>query len=235
MHIVLGRDGTVLAANDGAPAPWVGARLDGRGDAPKDLQIAARDFLARVSNQPGPLSQRTQVPSIGENVEFTVVDAMYLHRLPTDVREMVRTSLDALQRQAIAAGVTLSVVVDSGVPQRVSLDPERIAWAITALVGNALRYVRRGSISMPSGSVTVHVAYNAAGPEITIDVQDDGPGIPADRLPNLFSDGPDGSRFGLGLLMVRDIAAAHGGRVDVQSETAAFASGTTIRLTLPVW
>jgi signal transduction histidine kinase len=35
--------------------------------------------------------------------------------------------------------------------------------------------------------------------------------------------------------MVRDIAAAHGGRVDVQSETAAFASGTTVRVTLPVW
>jgi len=235
MHIVLGRDGTVLAANDGAPGPWVGRRLDDIGAAPPDLRIAARDFLERVSHQPGPLSQRVEVKSIGDGVELTVIDAMYLHRVPTDLREMLRGSLAALQRQASAAKVTLSVVVDAGVPPRVSLDPERIAWAITALVGNALRYVRRGSISMPSGSVTVRVAYNASSREVAIDVQDDGPGIPADRLPHLFSDGPDGSRFGLGLLMVRDIVAAHGGRVDVRSETAAFASGTTVHLTLPVW
>ena len=50
----------------------------------------------------------------------------------------------------------------------------------------------------------------------------------------LFSVGPDQPRAGLGLSMIREVAAAHGGRVDVHSETNAFRRGTTIRLTLPV-
>ena len=50
-----------------------------------------------------------------------------------------------MQRQAKASDVTLNVVVDDQVPAVVSLDAEKIAWAITVLVGNALRYVHHGS------------------------------------------------------------------------------------------
>jgi C4-dicarboxylate-specific signal transduction histidine kinase len=48
----------------------------------------------------------------------------------------------------------------------------------------------------------------ADGFEMTIDVQDDGPGIPADRLPALFNARPGQTRLGLGLSMVREVVAA---------------------------
>ena len=87
---------------------------------------------------------------------------------------------------------------------------------------------------MPGGSIAVRVTYNSAGPEVTIEVQDDGAGIPADKLRFLFSAEPDQPRVGLGLSMVREVVAAHAGHIEVHSDTDAFRRGTTIRLTLPV-
>jgi signal transduction histidine kinase len=41
-HLVLSRDGTVMAATDGACTSWVGTRLDDLGDAPEELKEAGR-------------------------------------------------------------------------------------------------------------------------------------------------------------------------------------------------
>lgn len=88
---------------------------------------------------------------------------------------------------------------------------------------------------MPGGSITVRVTYNPAPPEVTIEVQDDGAGIPADKLPLLFSVEPDQPRMGLGLSMIRDVVLAHAGHMEVHSETDPLRCGTTVRFTLPAW
>ncbi len=77
--------------------------------------------------------------------------------MPTDLRALLRSTLDVMQRQARAFDVTLNVAVDDDVPAVVSLDAEKIAWATTVLVGNALRYVHHGSQVMPGGSIAVRV------------------------------------------------------------------------------
>jgi signal transduction histidine kinase len=233
-HLVLSRDGTVLGATDGAPTFWVGTRLDDRQDVPEDLKEAGRTILGRAEHSPSPVAASISLQSIQHPVHVTVIDAVPLRRAPTDLRALLRSTLEVMQRQAKASDVTLNIVVDSQVPALVSLDAEKIAWATTALVGNALRYVHRGSHAMPGGSIVVRAAYQSAGPELTIEVQDDGLGIPTDKLPFLFKSASGRPRVGLGLAMVREIVTAHAGRIEVQSDTAAFRSGTTIRLTLPV-
>jgi signal transduction histidine kinase len=233
-HLILTHDGSVLSSTDGAPVSWVGTRLLDRDDVPQDLKEAGRTALGRAEHSASPVVASTFLTSIQLTVHLIVVDALPLRRVPTDLRALLRSTLQVMQRQAQASDVSLNIVVDSQVPALVLLDGEKIAWATTALVGNALRYVRRGSHAMPGGSIAVRVAYHPAGPEVTIEVQDDGVGIADDKLRLLFSDGRDRPRVGLGLSMVREIVAAHAGHVEVQSETAAFRSGTTIRLTLPV-
>jgi signal transduction histidine kinase len=232
-HLVLSRNGTVLAATDGAPASWVGARLDERPDVPGDLKDAGRAVLARAHHSPAPVDSSVTLQSVQHPVHLTVVDALPLQRKPTDLRVLLRSTLALMQRQARAFDVTLQVSVDDAVPALVSVDADKIAWATTALVGNALRYVRHGSQVMPGGVILVQVTHNSAGPEVTIQVQDDGSGISADRLPFLFSAEPNQPRLGLGLSMVREVAAAHAGHLEVSSDTGA-AHGTTVRLTLPV-
>jgi signal transduction histidine kinase len=170
----------------------------------------------------------------GDDTHITVVDAVPIRRTPTDLRALLKTTLASMAAQARAVDVTLEISIDERVPPFVRIDADKIAWAITALVGNALRYVRRGSQTMPGGSIAVRLAYQAIRPSVIIEVHDDGPGIPEEKRSVLFEDGAGGSRAGLGLLIVRDFVIAHAGQLDISSRTDAADSGTTVRITLPI-
>jgi signal transduction histidine kinase len=162
-----------------------------------------------------------------------VIDALPLHRVPTDVGALLSASLEPLRHQAAAIDVTLRLTAEDDLPV-LSIDGYKIAWAVTTLVGNALRYVRHGSHSMPGGSIDVRVLCNSGRGAVTIEVQDDGPGISTNQLRELFTSGPGKSGTALSLMMIRDVAAAHGGQAEVESCTDRLRSGTTVRLTLPV-
>jgi len=232
-QLVLGRDGTILAATGGAPASWAGVPL-ADADLPLDLQECARTAIRQALHAAGPFSTVVTVQSVDVTVCLIVVDALALHRTPAHLDAVLRSGLEVLQKQAKGYDVALDLEMDTGCPSVVSIDADKIAWAVSALVGNALRYVRHGSHAMPGGSIVVRVSYTAAPPEVRIEVQDDGPGIPVERVKALFGGGTAPFRPGLGLLMVRDVVAAHGGHVEVDSETDPYRSGTTVRLTLPV-
>jgi signal transduction histidine kinase len=68
---------------------------------------------------------------------------------------------------------------------------------------------------------------------VALAVSDSGPGIPRERLPRVFepfySDKPNGS--GLGLTIAERIVAAHGGRIEIDSEVG---RGTRVTLLFPV-
>jgi signal transduction histidine kinase len=166
-------------------------------------------------------------------VALEVLDAIPLRRTDADIRQLIASSLGPLREQARAFDVTLATTIDDDVPARVSVDRAKVAWAIAAVVGNALRYVRHGSQRMPGGSIAVHVSYDGRKGAVALDVQDDGPGIPADRLRRLQTDVEGASDAALGLALVRDVLAAHGGTLDVASSTAGLSRGTTVRFTLP--
>ena len=230
-HILLSRDGTVLDALGAAPRSWVGSRLDLRDDVSQELKQAVHDALLRANN-----GEADSVPpgSGAPGVQLTVVDAVPLRCAQVSVRDVLRSSLQLLRQQAQTADIALTVNVDDDVPAAVRLDRAKIAWAVTALVGNALRYVRRGSQTMPGGSIFVHATYDAGLHQMSIEVRDDGPGIPADKLRCLFGVGPDSSGMALALAMVRDVVAAHGGTFAITSDVTGLSRGTVVRLTLPV-
>jgi two-component system OmpR family sensor kinase len=155
-----------------------------------------------------------------------------LKRVPTDVRALVNATMSIFADQAAAADVSLTARVDDDVPAQATVDPEKTAWAISTLIGNALRFVRRGTRRMPGGSIDVHVKRGAEPGALAIEVADDGPGIPGDKLPWLFRR-REGEPIaaGLALCLVRDVALAHGGDVDVRSSTEA-EHGTSITVSL---
>jgi signal transduction histidine kinase len=157
-----------------------------------------------------------------------------IRRMPTDVRKLLASKLAVISSQAAAVDVTLSVVVADDVPAVVHVDSEKVAWAVSTLVGNALRYVRSGSRRMPGGAINVRVSVDPIRSQVMIDVRDDGPGIPADTVTRLFKrDGLNVRGAGLALLLMSDICAAHGGTVDVRSNIDPAEHGTSVRLTFP--
>jgi signal transduction histidine kinase len=235
VHIVLSRDGTVLDATDGMARAWIGARLDERDDIPDEVKRAGRAAIERANGTHAASSTTPAVlSSASANVQLAVIDAIPLRRAPTDLRALLQSNLAVMIRQAETFDITLTVGVDDDVPPCVWVDAGKLAWAITALVGNAVRYVRHGSKMMPGGSIAVHVAFDSSRYRIHLQVQDDGPGIPPVKLRSLFNTDAAAGGMALGLAMIRDVVTAHGGSVAVDSDTRAFHSGTTIGLMLPV-
>jgi C4-dicarboxylate-specific signal transduction histidine kinase len=118
------------------------------------------------------------------------------------VQELLTSKLDVLASQADAQGVTLSVKVAEDVPV-VHLDSEKVAWAVTTLVGNALRYVQAPSRPAvwksdrrPGHGWSWPVASRDFGPGR-------GPGIPSDTVSRLFvRDGLNVRGAGLSLLLI---------------------------------
>ncbi|MDB4946311.1 MAG: Sensory box histidine kinase [Labilithrix sp.] len=151
----------------------------------------------------------------------------------TDVASLLRSSLAPLITQAKSDHIELRVETLGPVPS-LAVDPEKLAWGVSTLVGNALRYVRRGTKERAGGSVLVHVTSDEATGDVSIAVQDDGPGIPEDKVPYLFAR-KDGAKHvaGLGLSLVRDVVEAHAGRIEVESRTSLDEHGTSITIHLP--
>jgi len=105
-----------------------------------------------------------------------------------------------------------------------AMDAELLDQAIINLVRNALEALR----DTPSGHITLS-AHREPDGRIAIAVSDNGPGIPPDQREKVFVPFFTTKRHGsgIGLTLVRQIAAAHGAGVDV-SETPG--GGATVRL-----
>jgi sigma-B regulation protein RsbU (phosphoserine phosphatase) len=112
-------------------------------------------------------------------------------------------------------------------PGECRADPDRIAQAVGNLVGNA---VNHGAADQP-----VTVRSEGGDDRFRITVHNHGPAIPAAQMPLLFEPMVRGADVlaqgvGLGLFIVREIAAAHGGNVRATSSPV---DGTAFTIELP--
>jgi signal transduction histidine kinase len=108
-------------------------------------------------------------------------------------------------------------------------DAARIEQLLSNLIGNAVKYAGEASIV----EVTV---TPASGASAHVQVHDEGPGIPADKLAMIFepfqrADQRVGKKgLGLGIAIAREIALLHGGAIWVDSQIG---RGTTFHVRLP--
>jgi signal transduction histidine kinase len=148
-----------------------------------------------------------------------------LSRAPTD--------LIALAQEAAAHFSTpvTEVVVRASVDELCAeVDPDRVRQALDNLLSNATKH------SPPGLPVRVEVGatHQADQDLVTITVSDQGPGIPPEVLPRLFTRFAAGGAtggLGLGLYLAHAIATAHGGTLVAESVPGA---GARFMLTLPV-
>ena len=107
-------------------------------------------------------------------------------------------------------------------------DENRVRQIVANLVTNGIKY------APPHTAVTI--CGSMAGDELEVSVTDQGRGIAAadhDGIFDEFTQAPGSEPgAGLGLAIARELAAAHGGAIDVASAPGA---GTTFTLRLPVW
>jgi signal transduction histidine kinase len=139
-----------------------------------------------------------------------------LHRQDIPLRATLESAAALFAARALEGGLTLSVDAPD-IP--FNADPLRLRQALVNLLDNALRHTPRHG--------TVRLTAAASGTDIHIAVSDTGPGIDG-----AAADGGDQtrSRPGLGLRIVRAIAAGHHGSVHIGRNLD---GGTTVQLTLP--
>jgi signal transduction histidine kinase len=146
--------------------------------------------------------------------------------VPTAVGPLIQ---EVLRRYA---GMRSEIQIGAGLADDLplcQLDPRQIEQVLGELLENALHFVK------PGGRIEIeaNAVCGARGPRILIVVKDTGPGIPTELKSRIFdpffSQRPGGT--GLGLAMVKQMVANHGGAI---RETGKSGEGARFEIELPV-
>jgi signal transduction histidine kinase len=152
-----------------------------------------------------------------------------LEPAPTDGLELVKEVVDRMRADP-AYGARLEAEVPD-TPFHGVWDGQRIEQVLTNLIENAFRYSYEGT--------PVRVVVRPGPERVRISILDQGIGIPADSLGNLFqpffrahnASTKHAGGLGLGLSICREIAERHGGRVWAESDGPG--KGSRFHLELP--
>jgi len=197
-------------------------------------------LLSRESNP----SERAVLISVTEGevsrLNRMVNDLLYIAQMQAghDIKPVLRpVELDSLLLEVFARSRSLAVPKN----QKVTLlhedvattvgDRDQLQHLLLNLVDNAIKYTPEGG--------AIGLGLWVEGGTARVEVTDTGPGIPQEELPHIFDrffrtqSARDTVRSGsgLGLSIVKTIAEAHGGRIEVVSRVG---EGTTFRLHLKV-
>jgi signal transduction histidine kinase len=184
-----------------------------------------------------------------ERIGFLHDEMMRLAHLVDDLQDLALAEAGRLEIEAqpvpvialakrAAAGMEMrarernvAIVVEGDEDVVVFADARRAVQILTNLLANAVAHMEKAG--------EIRITWERAENEAIIRVIDSGAGIPADELPRIFERfyRVDVSRSratggaGLGLSIVRQLVAAHGGRVWAESEVGV---GSTFSFTLPI-
>jgi signal transduction histidine kinase/ActR/RegA family two-component response regulator len=194
-------------------------------DPAEPLAAAAREQLTLAMRN----GQRLQ-QLVNDLMDFATIEAgrATAVRVDTDVAAFTAELAGVLRAAAERAGLQLTVDCPPlGRPSYV--DPRLWEKVVVNLLSNAVKYTFVGSIA---------VSVRAVGDDVVLIVTDTGVGIPAEELPRVFerfhrvpgSAARNREGTGIGLALVRELVALHGGTVSVSSVPG---RGSTFTVTVP--
>lgn len=180
-----------------------------------DLKTPLAALRVRIESVPDEIQRERMAQSI-EDITATLDDILTLARVGRSHGGEEQVDLGALALSVVEEFEDLDQPVTIGDPPRLAATVH-VTWlkrALRNLVSNAVRY---------GGSAEVSVARD--GEEAVLIVEDNGPGIPADRIGDMFEPFTRGEASrnratggaGLGLTLSRAIAEQHGGLLTLQN------------------
>jgi len=148
---------------------------------------------------------------------------------PMQLARVVSLAIDVARPAAVARGIAVSADVTPGAG-RLRGDPDRLQQAVGNLLSNAVKFTGAG------GKISVSLHDMDGYSELT--VRDTGQGIAPELLPHIFDRFRQGDSsstrhsggLGLGLTLVREIVALHGGSVSASSAGTGAGASFVIRL-----
>ncbi|MEZ0395876.1 MAG: ATP-binding protein [Anaerolineales bacterium] len=226
-----------------------------------ELDLARREFLTNIAHQlRTPLTvasgyldliQKGGLPAerlpealdtVARNVHTIMAlvnDILFVQEMdlimakfkPVDIEDVVQKVTAAYSQKAAQNHVRLLVEAAADLPP-VAGDAGHLERALAALVDNAIKFSPQGG--------DVHIRLSEQGEQVMIAIQDQGIGIPPDKLPKIFNrfyhlDRSGDQLFegiGLGLAITKQVIDQHKGRLEVESQPG---QGSTFTLWLNYW
>lgn len=144
----------------------------------------------------------------------------------TDINELISEAMLLAEQEALMNEVMLEFIKSDNLPL-VFLDPAQIKQVILNLISNAIQ------ATGPKGYVQVKSFYDSEENMLVVSVQDNGPGIPPDKLLLIFEPfyTTKESGTGLGLTLSLRIVESHGGKIKVSSKVG---EGSCFSICLPL-
>jgi len=180
-------------------------------------------------------SAKALLQILDDILDYSKIQAGKLHieDEPFDLRDVCDLTLGLLANKAHGKGLVLRCSIGADVAVRLRGDGARLRQILLNIVGNAIKFTQRGSVSL---GACVEADFGDRQ-SIAISIRDTGIGIDADAARTLFSpfvqaDTSTASRFGgtgLGLAICRALATRMGGTLELASEPG---QGTTVTLCL---
>ena len=187
------------------------------------LQLLEDKRVGVLNEEQGQLSKSIKENSqrlleiTGELLNMTQVEAGKLQMMPkiTKPIELIEYAIKANQVQADKFNIQIEVEYPEEKISKLFVDSEKIAWVLTNLLSNAIRY------SKENGRVVIGAQQD--GNYVELYVQDFGKGIDPRYHQSIFDryfrvPGTKVQGSGLGLSISKDFVEAHGGTLTVQSE-----------------
>ncbi|MEJ0026042.1 MAG: ATP-binding protein [Rhizomicrobium sp.] len=212
---------------------------------PLNAILGFSDIIARQALGPGEMARYSDyaadINASGTHLLCLINDLLDVAKIEAGKMEIDPQPLEAarvfseikrlMAPRAAARGQTIGYDVDSGLPH-VLADERAFKQIVLNLLSNAVKFTPE------RGRITVAFRRAAEGGTL-LKVEDSGPGIPPEKLESLFKPfnqidnryGRQAGGTGLGLALVKGLAALHGGRCWIES---ALGRGTMVFVYFPL-
>lgn len=157
-----------------------------------------------------------------------------VERSPVKMIDFFPSIISLVTQLSEKKGIGLEVTVDEDIPTNLLIDPRRVRQVMLNMIGNSIKYTRRG------GLIEVHASLLECEEDnlLRVTIKDSGVGIKEEDIPKLFSrffrcsHTSDEQGTGLGLTVCQEIIRSMGGSISVKS---VFGRGTTFTFEIPTW
>ncbi|OWR27682.1 hybrid sensor histidine kinase/response regulator [Saccharibacillus sp. O23] len=197
-----------------------------------ELTEEQREYVEIISG-----SGHSLMRILNDVLDFSKIDAGSLMLEPErfPLASLMSDAVELFAPRAAERGIELSWNLAPGVPEEITTDPVRLRQILTNLIGNAIKFTERGSVTVSARKIEGSAAEE---PVLEFRVRDTGVGIAENKIGRLFQSfsqlHPELNRkyggTGLGLSICRRLVELMGGTIRVDSRES---EGSTFSFTLP--
>ncbi|MDG4717873.1 MULTISPECIES: CHASE domain-containing protein [Thalassospira] len=182
-----------------------------------------RDFLNKIN-----LAGRSLLGIVNNVLDLSKIEAneMALDEVIFSPRDQIGDLITIYETQASVANLEFKVDIAENLPETVLGDSNRLGQILTNLVGNAIKFTEKGSVTLRAELLPTERNEGNHTVNLRFSVIDTGIGVPIDKQEKLFkpfsqADSSTSRKFGgtgLGLSIVNQFVALMGGRLGLDSE-----------------